>query len=249
MARLTESAEVREEIVRALGLDPDRAVGRASARGRALAGLGAGRPTGTSQGFWFPGMRRRRSVATPMWTRSPRSRRRQGSATTRPEDRRAAKKGFFPSSMGLSFLVGADVDTLGGHLSRWGDYHRVEAEGSSSGGDGGAEAGKTPGGRRPAGRGARGRTPRRAAEMVVRTASPPPTRPEGGASSVRSWWQRTPHEVTVPVPLPAVAGIPALPTGPELRRPHPSRGRPPGGMPRILRGGFRPEPAPSPCSW
>ena len=25
---------------------------------------------------------------------------------------------------------------------------------------------------------------------------------------MRSWWQRTPHEVTVPVPLPAVAGIP-----------------------------------------
>ena len=58
------------------------------------------------------------------------------------EDRRAAKKGFFPSSMGLSFLVGADVDTLE-VIVRWGDYRRVEAEGSSSGGDGGAETGKT----------------------------------------------------------------------------------------------------------
>ena len=44
------------------------------------------------------------------------------------EERKAAKKGFFPSSMGLSFLVGADTDTLAVTV-RWGDYERTEVEG------------------------------------------------------------------------------------------------------------------------
>ena len=43
------------------------------------------------------------------------------------EDRRAAKKGFFPSSMGLSFLVSESVETLE-VLVRRGDYRRVKAE-------------------------------------------------------------------------------------------------------------------------
>ena len=47
------------------------------------------------------------------------------------EDRRAAKKGFFPSSMGLSFLVGTDVDSLE-VVVRWGDYRRIEAAGDGS---------------------------------------------------------------------------------------------------------------------
>ena len=47
------------------------------------------------------------------------------------EDRRAAKKGFFPSPMGLSFLVGTDVDSLE-VVVRWGDYRRVEAQGDGS---------------------------------------------------------------------------------------------------------------------
>ncbi len=39
------------------------------------------------------------------------------------EDRKAAKKGFFPSSMGLSFLVAAEADALTVTVS-WGDYER-----------------------------------------------------------------------------------------------------------------------------
>ena len=41
------------------------------------------------------------------------------------EDRRSAKKGFFPSSMGLSFLVAEGVDRLDVTV-RWGDYRYVE---------------------------------------------------------------------------------------------------------------------------
>ena len=48
------------------------------------------------------------------------------------EDRRAAKKGFFPSSMGLSFLVAEGVDRLDVTV-RWGDYRYVE---DASRGDG-----------------------------------------------------------------------------------------------------------------
>ncbi len=48
------------------------------------------------------------------------------------EDRRAAKKGFFPSSMGLSFLVAEGVEEL--HVTvRWGDYRYVDG---ASAGDG-----------------------------------------------------------------------------------------------------------------
>ena len=48
------------------------------------------------------------------------------------EDRRSAKKGFFPSSMGLSFLVAEGVDRLDVTV-RWGDYRYVE---DASRGDG-----------------------------------------------------------------------------------------------------------------
>ena len=41
------------------------------------------------------------------------------------EDRRSAKKGFFPSSLGLSFLVAEGVDRLDVTV-RWGDYRYVE---------------------------------------------------------------------------------------------------------------------------
>src|SRR5262249_25109532 len=44
------------------------------------------------------------------------------------EERKAAKKGFFPSSMGLSFLVPKEPRSLI-VMVRWGDYHRVEIEG------------------------------------------------------------------------------------------------------------------------
>ena len=43
------------------------------------------------------------------------------------EERRAAKKGFFPSSMGLSFLVSSKASTVS-VLVRWGDYVRDEVE-------------------------------------------------------------------------------------------------------------------------
>ena len=41
------------------------------------------------------------------------------------EDRRAAKRGFFPSSMGLSFLVAQGIDELDVTV-RWGEYRYVE---------------------------------------------------------------------------------------------------------------------------
>ena len=50
-----------------------------------------------------------------------------GLAEESSEERRAAKKGFFPSSMGLSFLVAREADALT-VIVRWGDYERAEAE-------------------------------------------------------------------------------------------------------------------------
>ncbi len=41
------------------------------------------------------------------------------------EDRKAAKKGFFPSSMGLSFLVSSETRALSIEVT-WGDYHTGE---------------------------------------------------------------------------------------------------------------------------
>ena len=46
------------------------------------------------------------------------------------EDRKAAKKGFFPSSIGLSFLVPAEARQLQVAV-RWGDYAQDEAEDTS----------------------------------------------------------------------------------------------------------------------
>jgi hypothetical protein len=44
------------------------------------------------------------------------------------EERKAAKKGFFPSSMGLSFLVPNNTRTLSATV-RWGDYEQTEIDG------------------------------------------------------------------------------------------------------------------------
>ncbi len=44
------------------------------------------------------------------------------------EDRKAAKKGFFPSSMGLSFLVSKEARVIT-VIARWGDYTPTEIEG------------------------------------------------------------------------------------------------------------------------
>ncbi len=51
-----------------------------------------------------------------------------GLAEESTEDRKAAKRGFFPSSMGLSFLVGAEPRGLSVAV-RWGDYTPTEIEG------------------------------------------------------------------------------------------------------------------------
>src|SRR3954452_11932980 len=45
----------------------------------------------------------------------------EGNAEESNEDRKAAKKAFFPSSMGLSFLISADTSALSVDVS-WGDY-------------------------------------------------------------------------------------------------------------------------------
>jgi hypothetical protein len=52
-----------------------------------------------------------------------------GLAEESNEERKAAKKGFFPSSMGLSFLVPSDAATLTVTV-RWGDYGQTEIEGT-----------------------------------------------------------------------------------------------------------------------
>ena len=44
------------------------------------------------------------------------------------EERKAAKKGFFPSSMGLSFLIPKESQSLT-VIVRWGDYTLTEIEG------------------------------------------------------------------------------------------------------------------------
>ena len=130
MARLTESAEVREEIVQALGLD--------------LIGPRAGHPLADERlpgwvrpsnwylaGFLVPRgapVEQRGDADVDEESEVAET---AGLGDDSAEDRRAAKKGFFPSSMGLSFLVGANLDTLE-VIVRWGDYRRVEAEGGSS---------------------------------------------------------------------------------------------------------------------
>src|SRR5262245_15681693 len=53
-----------------------------------------------------------------------------GLAEESNEERKAAKKGFFPSSMGLSFLVPKDVRGIV-VITRWGDYTLKEIEGGN----------------------------------------------------------------------------------------------------------------------
>lgn len=52
-----------------------------------------------------------------------------GLAEESNEERKAAKKGFFPSSMGLSFLLPEETRSLNITV-RWGDYRKGEIEGS-----------------------------------------------------------------------------------------------------------------------
>ncbi len=50
-----------------------------------------------------------------------------GAGDDSSEDRRAAKAGFFPSSMGLSFLAAPGTDRVTA-VVRWGDYRKVEGK-------------------------------------------------------------------------------------------------------------------------
>ena len=211
MARLTESAEVREAIVRALRLD---LIGPWA--GHALADerlRGWERPSNWYlTGFLVP-------RGAPVEQRGdadvddePEVAERAGLGDDSTEDRRAAKKGFFPSSMGLSFLVSEGVDALE-VLVRWGDYRRVEAESgdpnrdrTGRGGEAGAERDQreTPADQRAGGSesgdgaGGEGRDGEQADTGLDGT----------GQSQVRSWWQRTPREESARVTLPATTGDP-----------------------------------------
>ena len=214
MARLTESAEVREEIVRALGLD--------------LIGPWAGHPLADERlpgwvrpsnwyltGFLVPRDAPAEQRGDADVDEEPEVAESAGLGDDSAEDRRAAKKGFFPSSMGLSFLVGADVESLE-IIVRWGDYRRIEAERGSSGGEAGAEVGEAEAGGGQRGESAGQRSDESRGEGGA-DGGMTADQAEGGTSSARSWWQRTPREETVPVSMPAVTG------GPR-RHPVPSSG-------------------------
>ena len=198
MARLTESAEVREEIVRALRLD--------------LIGPWAGHPLADERlpgwvrpsnwyltGFLVPGGCRPGSAAMRTWTTISMVAESAGLGDDSVEDRKAAKKGFFPSSMGLSFLVDAEVDSLE-VVVRWGDYRRVQAEDDASDQNRDDEA----------------ETERGAREERATDGEKEPSgddkadgvTAEIDESSVRNWWERTPREEPVPVILPATGGDP-----------------------------------------
>ncbi|MCY4377727.1 MAG: DISARM system helicase DrmA [Spirochaetaceae bacterium] len=96
------------------------------------------------------------------------------------EDRRAAKKGFFPSSMGLSFLVAEGVEEL--HVTvRWGDYRYVDG---ASAGDG--EAAVAAG----------------AGESSDKAEKADDGGAAGSGGGASAWWQRTARTEAVPVVLP-----------------------------------------------
>ena len=190
MTRPVESAAVREEIARALRLD--------------LVGPWAGHPLADERlpgwvrpsnwyltGFLVP-------RGAPIGQRGdadvddePEVAERAGLGDDSTEDRRAAKKGFFPSSMGLSFLVGEGVEALE-VLVRWGDYHRVEAEGGDPNRDGVAPDGETEAGRDrqqtagESGEGAGGEAP------GEKTGAPRPERRSAGRGSVARMTERGP---------------------------------------------------------
>ena len=122
-----DSSEVREYLVEALKLD--------------LVGPGAGHDLADER---LPGWRRPSSwyltgflipSETPFEDRSDLDEDESldevpeiaGLSEESAEERRAAKKGFFPSSMGLSFLVSEQTESLTVTV-RWGDYEAGEVE-------------------------------------------------------------------------------------------------------------------------
>ena len=211
MTRPTESAEVREQIARALRLD---LIGPWA--GHALAGerlRGWERPSNWYlTGFLVP-------RGAPVEQRGdadvddePEVAERAGLGDDSTEDRRAAKKGFFPSSMGLSFLVSEGVDALE-VLVRWGDYRRVEAESGDPNGDRAEQGGEAAAGRdhgeTPAGQGADQRASGDGAGGDSRDDEKADAGGDGtNQSQIRSWWQRTPRAEPVRVTLPATTGGP-----------------------------------------
>ena len=127
------------------------------------------------------------------------------------EERRAAKKGFFPSSMGLSFLVGEGVESLEVTV-RWGDYRRVEAEGDDAGRDQG-EGAEAAGPGREGQDEIRGETGEESGEAAPAASHAD----QGGGSDVRAWWQRTPREERVSLPLPVSTDRPDTLKVPDSR--------------------------------
>ena len=125
----TDSLEVRARLVEALRLDlVGPWVGHALAEERLQGWV---RPSNWYlTGFLIPsGTRPERSADADedddMAGEIPAS---AGLSEESNEERKAAKKGFFPSSMGLSFLVAKDARELAATL-RWGDYDQTETEG------------------------------------------------------------------------------------------------------------------------
>ena len=209
MTRPAESAEVREAIVRALRLD---LIGPWA--GHALADerlRGWERPSNWYlTGFLVP-------RGAPVEQRGDADvddelevAERAGLGDDSTEDRRAAKKGFFPSSMGLSFLVSEGVDALE-VLVRWGDYCRVEAGSGDPKRDRAEQGGESEAGRdqRETPADQRAGESKDGADREARDHEQADAGLDGtGQSQVRSWWQRTPRAEPVQVVLPATAGDP-----------------------------------------
>lgn len=125
----TPSVEVRERLIEALRLDlVGPPAGHAFADERLPGGV---RPsTWYLNGFLIPtGTAPEKSADTDEDDdMDSEILERAGLAEESSEERKAAKKGFFPSSMGLSFLVAKAARTLAVTV-RWGDYALVEAPG------------------------------------------------------------------------------------------------------------------------
>ena len=195
MTRPVESAAVREEIARALRLD--------------LVGPWAGHPLADERlpgwvrpsNWYLTGFLAPRGA--PIGQRGdadvddqPEVAERAGLGDDSTEDRRAAKKGFFPSSMGLSFLVGEGVETLE-VLVRWGDYRRIEAVGGDQNRDGAVPDGETEAGRdRQQTAGERAERAPAAKPLERRPAAPRPERRSAGRGSAARMAEREPAAKT-----------------------------------------------------
>ena len=122
----------------------------------------------------------------------------QGLGDDSTEDREAAKKGFFPSSMGLSFLVAEGVEALD-VTARWGDYRYVEGDHAERNDEGNtAQAGDVSGTAEEL------REGRASGELRGQGNGPP-----NQGRPVPDRWQRRPHEELVRVPLPPAGEVQA----------------------------------------